>query len=411
MALPSSGTISASMINTESATVSTDNAPLSGTSGTPQAGSLVLRYDDATPTPVNQVAPHAYSEFYGKSFTPPDIACGGVLNAGSGAGYFEATITSGNPTGAIVVYFWPQGVPDGVAYEFNGTTYNNLTSNTYGLAIGTGTKLTIVGDDDFSSCNYATLSAASPMTLDTSVWNGTSFGVNGGTISVDTTVLHLNGSSGSVTYTLVVPKPSSTPTTGTLKIVGPCSGTAWNVKVLCPAALPSFTTNSVQSTFPLACCAAQNQTYYFARNATGNQLFTVDTNTLPQAGNFVFSNNTGANVLANGYYKITSNTAIFVGNGVVDSIYTGCSGCLTSFFVTSASSKFSTSVCGTQVNTEMWHDGSGTLPSLGSNVYTNSGGTTAASWTGYKGFNTTYGSNAVTAGRITSGAISQAVLC
>ena len=89
MGLPSSGTISASMINTESATVSTTNAPLSGSSSTPQTGSLVLRYDDATPTPVDQNAPHAYSEFYGKSFTPPFIPCGGELEDGSGNGYFE----------------------------------------------------------------------------------------------------------------------------------------------------------------------------------------------------------------------------------------------------------------------------------------------------------------------------------
>ena len=65
MALPIGGTISASMINTESATVSTNNAPLSGNSSTPQAGSLVKLYEGAG---VNQSAPHSYSEFYGKSF-------------------------------------------------------------------------------------------------------------------------------------------------------------------------------------------------------------------------------------------------------------------------------------------------------------------------------------------------------
>ena len=43
MALPIGGAISASMINTESATVSTNNAPLSGNSSTPQAGSLVKK--------------------------------------------------------------------------------------------------------------------------------------------------------------------------------------------------------------------------------------------------------------------------------------------------------------------------------------------------------------------------------
>ena len=372
MALPSSGTISASMINTESATVSTTTAPLSGTSSTPQNGSLVKRYDTATPTPVNQIAPHAYSEFYGKSFTPPNIPCGGTLSAGSGTGYFEATVTSGSPTGAIVVYFYPQGVPDGVAYEFNGTTYNDLTSNTYGYAAGTGNNLNIVGDAGLSSCNASTLVSQSPKTLPTSVWNGSSFGLNGGSTSVVTTNVNLNGTSGTIYYTLVIPKPSSTPTTGTLKVVGPCSGTGWNVKVLCPATLPSFTTNGVVGTFQGACCAAQDKTYYFARNAGGS--FVVDTNTLPQVGNFVYSDLRGANVLTDGYYRITSNTALRVINGVVDSISTGCSACVNSY--SSSLSGRTTDVCGFLTNQTYYHTGSQSYPVVNDVVYSNSAGTT-----------------------------------
>ena len=65
MALPSSGEIKASQINTEADRNSNANAPLSGSSSTPQAGSLVKIYEGAG---VNQSAPHSYSEFYGKSF-------------------------------------------------------------------------------------------------------------------------------------------------------------------------------------------------------------------------------------------------------------------------------------------------------------------------------------------------------
>jgi hypothetical protein len=68
MALPGSGTISANMINAEvPGRSATANAPLSGTSSTPQTGSLVKLYATASP-PVNQSAPHSYSEFYGRSF-------------------------------------------------------------------------------------------------------------------------------------------------------------------------------------------------------------------------------------------------------------------------------------------------------------------------------------------------------
>ena len=50
MGLPTSGTISANMINDEvPGRSATANAPLSGTSSTPQAGSLVKLYQTATP--------------------------------------------------------------------------------------------------------------------------------------------------------------------------------------------------------------------------------------------------------------------------------------------------------------------------------------------------------------------------
>lgn len=66
MALPSSGEIKASQINTEAGRSSNAEAPLSGSSPTPQAGSLVKIYENAG---VNQSAPHSYSEFYGASFS------------------------------------------------------------------------------------------------------------------------------------------------------------------------------------------------------------------------------------------------------------------------------------------------------------------------------------------------------
>jgi len=66
MALPAPGnSISASQINVEATRSASANAPLSGTSSTPQAGSLVKIYEDSG---VNQTAPHSYSEFYGISY-------------------------------------------------------------------------------------------------------------------------------------------------------------------------------------------------------------------------------------------------------------------------------------------------------------------------------------------------------
>ena len=89
MALPSSGEIKASQINTEAGRSSDAEAPLSGSSSTPQAGSLVKIYEDAG---VDQSAPHSYSEFYGAAFsrTLTDIEYGEGL--GPDDFYYEGSI-------------------------------------------------------------------------------------------------------------------------------------------------------------------------------------------------------------------------------------------------------------------------------------------------------------------------------
>ena len=68
MTLPAPGNpISANQINVEGDRSGTANAPLSGSSSTPQAGSLVKLYAPPN-SDVNQSAPHAYSEFYSKTW-------------------------------------------------------------------------------------------------------------------------------------------------------------------------------------------------------------------------------------------------------------------------------------------------------------------------------------------------------
>jgi hypothetical protein len=96
MALPGSGTISANMINAEvPGRSATANAPLSGTSSTPQTGSLVKLYATASP-PVNQSAPHSYSEFYGRSFvstTSYSSSTMGVFNQACNFNWFNPCCT------------------------------------------------------------------------------------------------------------------------------------------------------------------------------------------------------------------------------------------------------------------------------------------------------------------------------
>tara|TARA_Y100001937_G_scaffold56975_1_gene78230 strand:- start:190 stop:666 length:477 start_codon:yes stop_codon:yes gene_type:complete len=93
MALPSSGQISASQINAEvPGRSSTAEAPLSGTSSTPQTGSLVKLYATASP-PVNQSAPHAYSEFYGRSFVTLTAFLSGAGTTGDACATLGSSFT------------------------------------------------------------------------------------------------------------------------------------------------------------------------------------------------------------------------------------------------------------------------------------------------------------------------------
>ena len=168
----------------------------------------------------------------------------------------------------------------------------------------------------------------------------------------------------------------------------------------CTTGIISFNSSTVQTSEANACSATINQTYYHNGTAGGVNL-----------GDECYINQSQTTFLAAGYYLTSSANGFRITGtaGIVASKVTCTT--LTAFYGTWISSKFSADICGDQVAQALWHDGVGTLPGNGTNVYTDSGGTTAAAWTGYKGFNTTYNSNAVTAGRITSGAISQAVLC
>ena len=379
MGLPASGIIKASDINIEAARVGTTNAPLGIQTGTAGEGSLVKLYDDATPSPVDQNSPYAYSDFYGKSFTPPVISCKidqtEAIGSGAGTGYFEAQLDFSTTTGAIVVYFIAFTIPDGISFLYDSVTYNTLTSNTDGRITAAAGTNNIIGASTYTDCTEASLIAGSPYTLTKSVWNGTQFGATGNNQSgLVAAASNINLSSADITYTLVIPKTAASPSNGTLKIMAPCADTGWRVNTPCAITLPSFTTNSVNNTFQGACCATQNQTYYFARNASINATsnFAIDTNTLPQVNNFVFSNSTGATALANGYYKITSNTAIYVQNGVVDSISTGCGSCTSVIGPISASGRESSSqfVCFNSGTTQYWYEGTaGTLPGLGDKCY------------------------------------------
>jgi hypothetical protein len=131
MSLPSSGEIKASQMNTVAGRSATANAPLSGSSSTPQTGSLVKIYATASP-PVNQSAPHAFSEFYGRSFAT-------LTSFLVGAGIVEGGNTACNTLGSSFTYYH-----DGSGtYPATGDIVYTNSGGTTPASGGTGTNYAV----------------------------------------------------------------------------------------------------------------------------------------------------------------------------------------------------------------------------------------------------------------------------
>lgn len=264
-------------------------------------------------------------------FLPPTVCpscatpCGsGVSATFSGTGWFDANIElGGTPSdiGAVIIYFYMgTSIPDGAVAFYDNNPYNILTSqnNTttpYGRINNSGTSLpTYVGGvDPFSGSPYTGVPEYNLVA-------GT-YQPLGTTRTITVSPLQ-NDTRGADTFTMVIPKYSSEPTQLNLQIFAPLTGTVFRWEVLCPTALPSFSSSVGQAT---TTCAAATQQYYFARNATGTTPpFTVDVNTYPKVGNFVYSDQNGRYPLndtaTSVFYIMDNNNYIEVQYGMVISV-------------------------------------------------------------------------------------------
>jgi hypothetical protein len=345
------------------------------------------------------------------------VPCGsGVEGSFSANGLFTATVDLGNTIGASILYFFMgNAIPDGVGVTYNGTQYNRLTCggnhNTTSIVDGSGTTVDYagIGNQGTGNVTYVGSDTQVPQLLAQSPFNNIPSGscsnsdkpqdytltgnpatyVAQGTYQTVTAVSAQVGCNptGSQVFTLVVPKTTSSPTVVTVLISAPLCGTLFRWEVDCPIVLPNFTASAIQST---TACAAATTTYYFARNATGQSTpFSIDTNTTPNIGNWVFSDANGSTYLNDTstikYYIISGTTALGVRNGVVVS-RGNCAGTSNSpFFATSGTTTLNDGTCGNATGTLLYHNGSGTLPQVGDTIYTSSSGTTTVTWSNYRG--------------------------
>jgi hypothetical protein len=222
------------------------------------------------------------------------VPCGGSISASGGQGIYYLNTDLGTALGAIVVTFDPFGVPDGVKAEFNGIVYNALVSPAFGYLQGTANLATYIGD----TAGNCGIPSGSPYTLTEYQYDGSSFISLGTTTPVTITSGQLELTAGAPgASVMVIPKTVASPSILALEFIGPCSGTAFNISVSCPAALGSFDSSTMNSSSTLACGDTIDQTYYVAHvNGSAGVLGLYD---------LVFSDANGEFKLAAGFYKTT----------------------------------------------------------------------------------------------------------
>jgi len=223
------------------------------------------------------------------------VPCGGTISASGGRGIYYLDTNLGTSTGAVVIKFNPFGIPDGILAVYNSITYNGLSSPSFGWRQGTAGLATYIGNTG-QDCGIV---AGSPYSLNEYEYNGTTFVSLGTSTSVSVLAGQMQLTAGDPgNSVMVIPKIAATPSTLNLSFIGPCSGTAFNISVACPTALPSFASSTVNASSALACAATISTTYYVAFVTGGSGVLGLN--------DLVFSDANGQFKLGAGYYKTTA---------------------------------------------------------------------------------------------------------
>jgi len=245
--------------------------------------------------------------------------CGATINASGSQGVYLLDLDTGSTVadvGAVIVRFDPYGVPDGIRGTLGATVYNKLVSSIDGLHQSSNAgALTYIGqtsgDCGISGTTYPSLAVFN--------YDGTAFVATGGTQSV--TVAPGDVSLGTLapgSTMMVIPKTTPSPSIINFEVVGPCSGTAWQMSVACPVLLTGFSSSVAAESSAAACLLSETVTYYNASLA----------NTPGTVGlyDLVFADAYGSTPLAAGFYyasgSITGGNEWFQVNasGVVEAI-------------------------------------------------------------------------------------------
>jgi len=223
--------------------------------------------------------------------------CGTVLDIIDSPAFYRAdfNVDSGTSTGAIIIKYNPQSVPDGIAAIFDGITYNKLSSPFDGYhASSNANGLTYIGDTAFD-CGIS----GNTYLLDEYLLTAGVFAPSGSQVSVSVAAGDVSLSAFNPGMcVMVVPKTSPAQTIISIAIASPCSTSSpiASLEVSCPIELTGFSSSNNFPDSASACASPTLPNTYYNVPVTG--AFGV-----PALYDWVFSDINGEFILTDGYYK------------------------------------------------------------------------------------------------------------
>lgn len=248
------------------------------------------------------------------------LSCNEFESIAGGAGLYILNVDLGTDTGAVIVTFMPNGTPDGIKVNYNGSTYNQLSSVIDGYHAAPPNLPTYVGDTTFD-CG---LVANSPYVLTEYENSGTVFNPTGNfsTVTITSAQVSLTLTLDPMQCIMVIPKTSPAPSGLSAIMYGICEGSSYNISISCPQKLKPFYSTGEGGNTGESCGLPTDQIYYSAPvNGDGATLGLYD---------WIFTDNNGQNVLGNGYYTAPIHCpapydSFEIQNGIIKQFLTFCS--------------------------------------------------------------------------------------
>ena len=220
--------------------------------------------------------------------------CGTTISASGEQGIYFLDVETGDTVsnvGAVIIRFDPFNVPDGIRATLGANVYNKLTSSVDGWhQSSTAGNFTYIGsisaDCDISGTTYPA--------LEEFVYDGTNFIPTGDTQSITVSPGDVTLGDPPGSCLMVIPKTTPSPSIINFEVVGPCTGTVWEIAVNCPVLLTGFSSSVVAVSSSAVCELSETVIYYNASLA--------NTPGIVGLYDFVYADAYGSTPLNSGFY-------------------------------------------------------------------------------------------------------------